>query len=324
MRSRQAVVDLITSWLGKNEADGSYKSIIDIYNSYKGPLPRGIKMSYSWAWCACTWSALAIALGYTDIMPLEISCGLLIEKAKEMGCWVEDDSYIPKPADAVLYDWDDKGVGDNTGWPDHIGTVSYVNLEAGYFEVVEGNCANAVKKRTVSINGRYIRGFIVPKYDSDDRPLDGPVLAGKTVDEVAHEVIIGKWGNGETRKLKLESCGYDYEKVRMRVNEILNGSAAKPPYVENPSVPDLKKVSATCYAKFKDYNLAGAYVTTEDLYCRNDAGTNKKALCVIPKGTTVNCYGYNSIANGVVWPLVSVKLGDTVYEGFCSIKYLKR
>lgn len=324
MKSRKAVVDLVTSWLGKNEADGSHKSIIDIYNSYS-PLPRGVKMEYSWAWCACTWSALAIALGYTDIMPLEISCGLLIDKAKEMGCWVEDDSYVPKPADGVLYDWDDNGVGDNTGWPDHVGVVTYVNYGAGYFEVIEGNCADVVKKRTMPINGRYIRGFITPKYDvfSDDGIIY-PLNPGKSIDEVAHEIIIGKWGNNPTRKELLKAKGYDYEAVRARVNELLNGSATKPPYQDNQPIEDLKRVTATTYAKFKDYNIAGVHITTADLYCRDGAGTNKKALCVIPKGTVVNCYGYNSISDGTIWPLISVRLGDTVYEGFCSIRYLKR
>ena len=41
-------------------------------------------MEYSWPWCACTWSALAIKLGYTDIMPIEISCPELIIAAKKM------------------------------------------------------------------------------------------------------------------------------------------------------------------------------------------------------------------------------------------------
>ena len=45
--SRQKVVDLVKSWDGKNEADGSYKSIIDIYNS-KEPFPRSTKMLYGW------------------------------------------------------------------------------------------------------------------------------------------------------------------------------------------------------------------------------------------------------------------------------------
>lgn len=164
--SRSAVVNLINSWIGKNEADGSYKSIIDIYNSYTGKFPRGTKMEYGWAWCACTWSALAIKLGYTAIMPIEISCYYIIERAKEMGVWVEQDSYVPSPGDAVLYDWDDNGAGDNTGAPDHIGTVTEVHKDQGYFLVVEGNYSNSVKQRKLSINGRYIRGFITPKYDA--------------------------------------------------------------------------------------------------------------------------------------------------------------
>lgn len=162
-KTRSAVVSLAQSWVGKKESDGSYKSIIDIYNSYTGTFPRGTKMQYGWAWCAATWSALAIKLGYTDIMPIEISCFYLIEAAKKMGIWVENDAYVPKPADAILYDWDDSGSGDNTGTPDHIGTVEKV--EGSLITVIEGNYSNAVKRRVLKVNGRYIRGYICPKYD---------------------------------------------------------------------------------------------------------------------------------------------------------------
>lgn len=164
--SRQAVLDVAKSWVGKNESDGSYKEIIDLYNSFIGALPRGTKMLYEWPWCAATWSALAIKLGYTAIMPIEISCYYLIEAAKKMGCWVEDDGYIPSPADGILYDWDDSGSGENTGNPDHIGTVEYVS--GGYITVIEGNYNNAVKRRTISINGKYIRGFITPRYEDNE------------------------------------------------------------------------------------------------------------------------------------------------------------
>ena len=174
--SRQAVVDLAKSWIGKNEADGSYKTIIDIYNSYTGAMPRGTKMLYSWAWCACTWSALAVKLGYTDIMPIEISCYYLIERAKSMGIWVENDGYTPKPGDAILYDWNDGSNYanyDNTNAPDHVGVVESVNTSAGTFTVIEGNKSNAVGRRTVAINGRYIRGFICPKYTEDGTSSNG-------------------------------------------------------------------------------------------------------------------------------------------------------
>jgi len=146
MFSRQKVVDLANSWVGKKEADGSYKSIIDIYNTLPAyQLPRRTKMLYGWAWCACTWSALAVALKYVAIMPIEISCYYLIEAAKKMGVWQENDAHIPDPGDAVLYDWDDDGAGDNTENPDHVGTVTYVNQDSGYVVVTEGNYGNAVK-----------------------------------------------------------------------------------------------------------------------------------------------------------------------------------
>ena len=136
--SRQAVADLVNSWVGKNEADGSYKTIIEIYNGYKGAFPRGTKMDYSWPWCACTWSAVAIKLGYTPIMPIEISCYYLIEAAKKKGIWIENDAHVPKVGEGVLYYWKDGtnfATTDCTGVPDHVGTVTEVYEKAGYFVV---------------------------------------------------------------------------------------------------------------------------------------------------------------------------------------------
>lgn len=43
----------------------------------------------------------------------------------------------------------------------------------------------------------------------------------KTVDELAREVISGKWGNGTDRKNRLTAAGYDYSAVQKRVNELL-------------------------------------------------------------------------------------------------------
>lgn len=318
LRSRSEVVKLATSWLGKNEADGSYKEIIDIYNAFSGPFPRGVKMLYTWPWCACTWSALAIALGYTDIMPIEISCGQLIERAKNMDCWEESDGYIPQPGDAILYDWDDNGIGDNTGWPDHVGVIDYVNEESGYMTVIEGNYNNSVKKRTISINGKYIRGFITPNYT--DVYESETSSATKDVTTVAREVIIGLWGNYPYRKEALEKAGYNYAEVQAKVNEILNGNADK---AASGSIPSTK-VEASCYARSKDVSLAGTYTTTANLYCRNDAGSNKKALCLIPKGTQVKNYGFYTMFNGVKWLLIQFTLNGVQYTGFSSISYLKK
>ena len=324
MYSRQAVVDLVESWVGKKEADGSYKSIIDIYNSFTGALPRNTKMEYGWAWCACTWSALAVALKYTPIMPIEISCYYLIERAKAMGVWKENDAHVPKLGEAVLYDWQDNGVGDNTGTPDHVGTVTYVNQASGYFVVTEGNYGNAVKKRTISINGRYIRGFITPKYDSDAAQSHPVQTPGKSTSTVAHEVIAGQWGNDPERSTALKAAGYDPKVIQAEVNKILNGSAATTTKPQSKDQPITKTVKSTCYAKSYDRSLAGTYKTTDALYCRNDAGSNKKALCVIPAGTEVHNYGYYTTYNGVKWLYITVTLDGVEYIGFSSKSYLKK
>lgn len=44
---------------------------------------------------------------------------------------------------------------------------------------------------------------------------------GKTVDELAREVIRGLWGNGTERKNRLTEAGYDYRAVQRRVNELI-------------------------------------------------------------------------------------------------------
>lgn len=187
MRSRDEMVKLAQSWIGKKESDGSFRFIIDLYNSFK-PLPRGYKLRYTDSWCAGTLSALAIKLGYTDIIPIECSCGQMIELAKKMGIWVENDAYVPSKADFILYDWDDNGVGDNTGWPEHIGMVEKV--EGMTITVIEGNYSDSVKRRTIQVNGKYIRGYITPKYDTEIQNEEKKVETKKNNAKVIWDAFI--------------------------------------------------------------------------------------------------------------------------------------
>lgn len=43
----------------------------------------------------------------------------------------------------------------------------------------------------------------------------------KSVDEIAREVIQGKWGNGADRKKRLEAAGYNYAEVQAKVNKLV-------------------------------------------------------------------------------------------------------
>lgn len=62
-----------------------------------------------------------------------------------------------------------------------------------------------------------------------------PAPAKKLVEEVAKEVIAGKWGNGTDRMKALESAGYNYNEVQNKVNQILAGA----PYTQAKTVDQL-------------------------------------------------------------------------------------
>jgi hypothetical protein len=92
----------------------------------------------------------------------------MIALYKKLGCWVEKDSYTPKPGDIIMYDWEDNGRGDNVGAPNHVGIVASVS--GSKLVVIEGNKNEAVSYRELNVNGRYIRGYCVPAYEKKDTP----------------------------------------------------------------------------------------------------------------------------------------------------------
>ena len=83
--------------------------------------------------------------------------------------------------------------------------------------------------------------------------------------------------------------------------------------------------SKTDYAQSFSKSYAGQYTTTADLHLRAGAGTSKRSLVVMPKGTKARCYGYyTKQADGTVWLYVVATVGGVKYTGFCSRRYLKK
>lgn len=160
---REKVVATAKAWIGYNEADGSHRKIVDVYNAHR-PLARGYALKYTDAWCAGFVSAVAIRCGLTDIMPTEVGVGEMIKLYQRLGRWKESDSYVPKPGDIIMYAWGDNGVGDCTGGASHVGIV--VSCDGKTITVIEGNKSDAVGYREIAVNGRYIRGFGLPDYAS--------------------------------------------------------------------------------------------------------------------------------------------------------------
>lgn len=244
---REKVVATARSYLGAKQGSDLHKKIVDTFNKIK---PGGWPMTYTAPWCATFASAIAIlAFGVTKAkkyFPLSANCPKIIEKAKAMKIWVENDGFKPQIGDWILYDWQDSGKGDNTESPDHVGIVEKITKST--ITVIEGNYSTrkCVGERSLAINGKYIRGFVTPNYSAM-----ATKEKKKTIDELAQEVIDGKWGSGDYRKQNLTTAGYDYAAVQKKVNEILAKKKETKPTPANKQMIDLaRKQLGNGYKKY--------------------------------------------------------------------------
>ena len=191
---RQMCADTINSWNGATIGSAKHKEILNIYNSQKS---LDYRMGIYDAYCATTVSATWIKVGIADYICTSVNVGVLRDKAIAKGIWVENDAYKPKIADAIVYNWSDNGIGDNRGSGDHVGMVTAVNGNS--FTVTEGNMGNngVVGKRTMQVDGRYIRGFIAPNYADIAKKVSGkitPTPSNTSQPNIyAQAVSNGKW-----------------------------------------------------------------------------------------------------------------------------------
>lgn len=78
-------------------------------------------------------------------------------------------------------------------------------------------------------------------------------------------------------------------------------------------------------AKSFHHSFVGTYkVSASKLNVRQGAGTLKKIIITIPKGTEVKCYGYYTRILSTDWLYVQFTYNGTTYTGFTSIKYLTK
>ncbi len=116
--------------------------------------------------------------------------------------------------------------------------VSVACMYAGIPEsalTLKGNCATTRTLRPILKATGEVEIFTTPLYTANtDRLLRGDILLkegshvavvvkseSKSLDDIAREVIAGKWGTGATRQQLLRAAGYNPSMVQARVNEIL-------------------------------------------------------------------------------------------------------
>lgn len=194
------MIKTASQYIGINESQK--RQLMDYYNREVYPLidkNRKYKIKYSDEWCAMFCSVIAHKIGLsTDQFPFEVSVYFMTQKAKKMGIFTKDLTKA-RVNDLVIYDWKADGTLNHVGILQEIGQ--------GYIKVLEGNYSKTVKVRTVKTPNSEVYGYIKLNLGN-----------GADIEQLARDVINGRYGYGEDRK---KALGVNYDAVQKRVNEIL-------------------------------------------------------------------------------------------------------
>jgi len=137
----------------------------------------------------------------------------------------------------------------------------------------------------------------------------------KSIDDLAQEVINQQWGNGNDRKQRLTSAGYDYNAVQNRVNEILGASSKKSnEEIANEVITGKWDVGQTRKEKLTaagyDYNTIQAIVNSK---CGSSSSSKSYT---VKSGDTLSGIGAKL---GINWKTIADKNGIkspyTIYPG---------
>lgn len=237
-----ALLDVARAWLGYNETDGSFKEIIDTYNSHK-PLARGYAVQYDDEWCDTYVSAVAIKANAVELIGTECGCEPHIKIFKALGIWIEDGTIVPESGDIILYNWG-SSIQPNDGGADHIGYVE--SVASGNIILIEGNRHLSVARRTIPIGWGYIRGFARPKYDmEEDEDMKDP---SEWDDEYTDAVIarIRKRQNGQEISEYAEDMGKEAVKKGLFADGDGDGQ------IDAPQADLKRQESAVLFTRFEE------------------------------------------------------------------------
>lgn len=158
-------------------------------------------------------------------------CGLYVHRALEAGGF---HPYLPRSA----YQYWSDGLLKNIGFNEIKKPSSF---KKGDITVTESNASHPDGHMAMWTGTQWISDFVqnsefVYSYNQppvhyfrygkitgggDDIPSGSEGCNGKTVTEMANEVIQGKWGNGQDRINKLTAAGCDYQAIQNEVDRIL-------------------------------------------------------------------------------------------------------
>ena len=145
---------------------------------------------------------------------------------------------------------------DGIGWNDFINLVKNelntpVAENSGEYTVKTGDTLYSIARQLntsvddlITLNNIKTPNLIKPGQKLKTKVVDSkPAL--KTLDEIAEEVIDGKWGNGSDRFNRLNKAGYNADQVQSKVNQLMTKPKPKKTVaqmaqevIDNPNAPN--------------------------------------------------------------------------------------
>lgn len=120
--------------------------------------------------------------------------------------------------------------------------------------------------------------------------------ATKSIEEIAREVIAGKWGNGVDRANRIKAAGYDYNAVQSKVNELC-GATKTTTTVSTPTVnyyPRYFGTSGSIVTALNSLNIGSSFANRKKIAKANGitmyvgtASQNVKLLNLLKQGKLV-------------------------------------
>ena len=120
----------------------------------------------------------------------------------------------------------------------------------------------------------------------------------KSVDEIAKEVLAGKWGNGDDRKNRLTKAGYDYHDVQSKVNQLLNNKSTPSPKKSVDTIA--QEVLAGKWGNGDDrkkriqsagYDYSAVQDRVNQLLYKKSSSSNKKSIDDVARAVIRGDYG---------------------------------
>lgn len=221
-QAKTKVVEIAQSQIGYKSTDKhtKYAKELDAYGFiYNGP-----KDGYDWCDVFADWCYIqafgvekAIEMIYQPKYGTGAGCMYSAQFYKNNNAW----SNKPSLGAQIFFG--------TSGNEQHTGIVTGFDTANVY--TVEGNTRGGggqVTANTYALNNSYISGYGIPNWklvtnsDIDTSHSSTDEIADKSIDELAHAVLRGEYGNGNAR---IAALGDKYEAVQKRVNELLKGDA---------------------------------------------------------------------------------------------------